>query len=123
MSNPDNYNTKWYYDFPSHSGSLPWVRVDEFRTFLIANYGTGGRGPTGVTLSSRCGLQPGDVTQLYLPSSGWFHAVIIVVKMDSSCLESSFLYDSHTTDRFHYPLSYLAGYTKRYIGIIRLYPK
>jgi len=117
MSTPDNYMTKWYYDFPSHSGSYPWVNVDGLRSFLLNNYSNGGRGPKGINLQSMCSLQPGDVVQLR-NGSIWFHTVIIVVKLNSSCSEASFLYDAHDVDRFHYPLSYLSSYTKRYTAVV-----
>ncbi len=76
-----------------------------------------GRGPYGNSFQNICGRDPSDVVQLY--NGGlWFHEVIIAVKLNSSCAMSSWLYDAHTTDRFHYPLSYLSGYSSlRYIRI------
>lgn len=115
MSNPDNYSTKWYYDFYTHSGSLPWLRVDELKTFITTN---SGRGPYGSSVGI-CSLQIGDVIQMFNTdgSGKWSHSVMLAQIIGPCSSLSYFLIDAHTTNRYHYPLSYYAAYQMRYIHI------
>jgi hypothetical protein len=115
MSYPNNYYTDWYYDFYTKSGSLPWVRVDPHYTFLTTNTG---RGPYG-SISYVCYMAKGDVIQLYASGQGWFHEVIVTQVINSGdCWdERNIRVNSHTTDRYHYPLNFYSAYSKRYIHI------
>ncbi len=112
MSTPNNYNSNWYYDFPTHSGSLPWLRVGELYSFLTTN---GGRGPYGASVGI-CSTQIGDVIQFY-NGSQWFHTVMLAQIIGPCSSLSYFMVDSHTINRYHYPLSYYASYQMRYIHI------
>ncbi|MEW5869479.1 MAG: amidase domain-containing protein [Chloroflexota bacterium] len=112
---PGDYARGWYYDSFSHSGSLPWVRVDAFAAFLRFRRGPG---PVGQAVRSACALQPGDVVQLY-GLSGWFHEVIVVARQPGGECASggSLLVNAHTTDLQHYPLSYFSFTALRYLHI------
>lgn len=108
MSNPDNYNTKWYYDFYTHSGSYPWVNVGGIFTFLTTNTG---KGPYGYNSGAYlCNLGKGSIVTMK-QSGVWKHTVVVALISGDCHIPSSTLVDAHTTNRYHYPLSSYSGYT------------
>lgn len=122
-----SYYTDWYYVFnnpagtQNGSGSLPWVRVQEQYDFIRLN--TNKIGPYGYVVSSGsgtvfCDLGQGGIVQLYnVAGQGtWDHEGIVV--QIGNCTQMAWvLVDAHTTNRYHYPLSYWSGYNQRYIHI------
>jgi len=106
-SDPNDYNNKWYYDFYSHTGSLPWVRVSSFYTFLTSN---NGKGPYGYSSGAYlCNLGKGHVVTMK-KNGDWAHTVV-VSSIDGSChVPSNIKINSHTVDRYRYPLSNYSGY-------------
>ena len=115
MSEPTSYENLWYYDFFTHSGSMPWVRVSSFTSFVSFQRQTG---PAGSITPRLCDLQPGDVAQLY-SASGWFHEVIVTTRPGGkSCsARNAVLINAHTTDLYHYPLAYFSFTSLRYIHL------
>ncbi|GAP09470.1 protein containing putative amidase domain [Bellilinea caldifistulae] len=108
MSDPTNYNTMWYYDFYTHSGSYPWVNVGGLYTFLTSNTG---KGPYGYSSGAyTCNLSKGDVVTMK-QSGTWKHTVVVVSIAGDCHVPSNILVDAHDTDRYHYPLSNYSGYT------------
>ncbi|HUN22471.1 MAG TPA: amidase domain-containing protein [Anaerolineales bacterium] len=122
MSSNTNYNKDWYYDFWTHTGSLNWVQVDPFHVFITTNTL---RGPAGQELSNLCYMSTGDVVQMDNYSESptyWDHEVIITAIIGQPCYSSSYLVNSHTTDRKLYPLNssaYTTGFPdgRRYLHI------
>lgn len=111
-----DYYKDWYYDYPSKSGPLPWIRVGEQYSFLTGAYGTR-VGPYGSQLSGYCGLQPGDVIQLKNSSGTWFHEGIVVA-VSSPCVGMQSVYvNAHTVNRYYMQLNGWSTYTLRYISI------
>jgi hypothetical protein len=108
MSNPDNYNTKWYYDFPTHTGSYPWVNVGGIFTFLTTNTG---KGPYGYHSGAYlCNLGKGSIVTMK-QSGVWKHTVVVALISGDCHVPSSTLVDAHDYDRYRYPLSNYSGYT------------
>jgi len=111
-----DYDTDWYYDFFTKSGSKPWLRVQPHHTFITQN--TSDVGPIGWNTSNLCYTQPGDIVQLQgVNTPGeWGHEGIIVVT--GSCTNlSTYKVNAHTNDRYQYPLSNWASFPKRYLII------
>lgn len=88
--------------------------MDGLYDYLIHNDWTGPNGEN----SNQCSMERGDVIQLY-NGSYWFHSLAVVWSYyPNRCWDPSYItYNCHTTDRYHYPLSYVSGYTKRFIHI------
>jgi len=108
MSNPDNYNTKWYYDFYTHSGSYPWVNVGGIFTFLTTNTG---KGPYGYHSGAyTCNLSKGHIVTMK-QSGSWKHTVIVSTFSGDCHDPSKILVDSHDPDYYRKPLSNWSGYT------------
>lgn len=112
---PSHYMDYWYYDFYTNGGSYPWINVTGIYNFLTTNTG---RGPYGSN-SYVCYMAKGDVIELYASGQGWFHAVIVTQVINSGyCWDTrNIRVNSHTTDRYHYPLNFYSAYGKRYIHI------
>lgn len=116
-----SYTTDWYYVFnnPAYgnngSGSYPWIRVVEKYTFITTN--TSKIGPYGFGTSNLCDIGIGDVVQIKNGGVTYDHEGIVVGKGTGCGTLSNTLVDAHTTDRYHYPISYWAGYSLRYIRI------
>lgn len=115
MSEPTHYESLWYYDFFTHSGSLPWLRVSSFANFVLSQSETG---PVGALTSRLCDMQPGDVVQLY-SASGWFHEILVTGRLvgKKCAAQNAVLINAHTTDLYHYPLAYFAFTSLRYIHL------
>ena len=107
------YMDYWYYS--AGNGSYPWINVTGIYNFLTTNTG---RGPYG-NYSYVCYMAKGDVIELYASGQGWFHAVIVTKVINSGyCWDKrNILVNSHTTNRYHYPLNFYSAYDKRYIHI------
>lgn len=110
---PNHYMDYWYYS--AGNGSYPWINVTGIYNFLTTNTG---RGPYG-NYSYVCYMAKGDVIELYASGQGWFHAVIVTKVINSGyCWDKrNILVNSHTTNRYHYPLNFYSAYGKRYIHI------
>lgn len=115
MSTPSDYEKLWYYDFFTHSGSMPWLRVSSFANFLAHNDKPG---PIGAITTRLCELQPGDAVQLY-GATDWFHEVIVTARLPGrSCTDpTGILINAHTTDLYHYPLAFFDFTRLRYLHI------
>jgi len=119
MGTYGQYNTEWYYDYNSKSGSLPWINVPAQYSFVLGNTGSK-KGPYGVGSSSYlCYVQGGDVVQLFnvLGGNMWDHEGIVVAVNGPCTSLSNYLVDAHTEDRYHYPLSNWASFQMRYMLI------
>ncbi len=113
-----DYYQDWYYDYPTESGSLPWIQVIPQFEFITGIYGTR-VGPYGSQQSGYCSLQPGDVIQIKTQGSGgaWDHEGIVVAA-SSPCVGMQSIYiDAHTTDHYYYPLIGWSAYPQRYVKI------
>ncbi|MCU0285196.1 MAG: amidase domain-containing protein [Acidobacteria bacterium] len=107
-----HYTHWWYFTGSPRDGSLPWINVNAQKTFFTTNTQ---QGPYGSLVTSTCSLGVGDIVHLFNGST-WYHAVII--DGITNCNDSSKIFFSgHTYARCHYPLSYYASITKRYIHI------
>jgi len=109
----DTGSYQWYY-YSYQSRSPSWTDVGQLYTYLVNNTWTG---PDGGN-SHMCNMDRGDVIQLKSGSS-WFHSLVVVASYyPNRCWDPSYIwYNCHYYDRYHYPLSYVSGYTKRYIHI------
>ncbi|MBI2758752.1 MAG: amidase domain-containing protein [Chloroflexi bacterium] len=115
MNTAGSYTYDWYYIW-NNSGSLPWVNVQSQYTRIALN-NSGRIGPYGTGSTSLCSVRLGDIVQLY-DGTSWFHEGIVVESPYPYCYSSSYYkVDTHTTDRYHYPLSNWAAYQMRYILI------
>jgi hypothetical protein len=102
----------WYYDYPTKTGSAPWVGVRAQYDFIRLNLGGSKIGPYGFIVAF-AGATAGD--PVYISQSASFdHEGIIITKTSSL---STTTIDAHTNDRRHYPLSQWATYTPIYIHI------
>ena len=101
MSTATDYYTDWYYDFYTHTGSLPWVRVNSIFTFLTTNTE---RGPYGINTGEYlCYLGPGDVVIMKLDGE---RKHTVVVRSVVQCHDPSQVYvDAHDVDSYNRPLS------------------
>ena len=101
MSDGRDYFVDWYYDFYDHSGSVPWISVGPFFTFLTTNTG---KGPYGYATSDHlCALYPGDVITMKAGTS-WQHTV--VVRSLVECHDPAQVYvDAHDEDHYSRSLS------------------
>lgn len=107
-----NSMSDWYYDYPTKTGSAPWVGVRAQYDFIRLNLGGSKIGPYGVIVAF-AGATAGD--PVYISQSASFdHEGIIITKTSSL---STTTIDAHTNDRRHYPLSQWATYTPIYIHI------
>lgn len=111
MDNTGSY--QWYY-YSVSNRSPSWTDVSQLYTYLTNNTWTGPYGSN----SNMCSMDRGDIIQLKNGSS-WFHSLVVVHSYyPNRCWDPSYIwYNCHTVDRYHYPLSYVSGYTKRYIHI------
>lgn len=118
MSDGRDYYLDWYYDFPTHSGSLPWVRVGPFFTFLTTNTG---QGPYGYATSDHlCALYPGDVITMK-QGGEWKHTV--VVRSLVECHDPAQVYvDAHEPNAYRRPLSDYSIYSWEGIHIQGYHP-
>ena len=110
MSAGRNYNTDWYYDFYTHSGSNPWINVAGIYSFLTSNSGAG---PYGYSSGSYlCYLGKGDV--IVMKQAGqWKHTV--VVSSVTECHDPSRVrVDAHDLDSDNRPLADYAGFDEWY---------
>lgn len=120
QSSPRNYNTNWYYDYPSQTGSIAWVRANSLVNFLTnhpsgsaynygilyarGNYSDVTKSPTNYVWH----MYHGDVFGYDWPSpstgkpDGTVDHTAVVAAWDSNGYP---LVDAHNTDRFHAPWS------------------
>jgi hypothetical protein len=98
----------WYY-YSGSNYSTSWTVVNNQYSYLSNNTWTG---PKGHRIYGLCGLEKADIVQGH-NGSYWQHEVVIV-KITSAgyCWEmGKYLYDAHDNDRYHYPLTAMAGFS------------
>lgn len=106
MSTPNDYWNKWYFDSYTKTGSLPWINVGGFYTFLTTNTS---RGPVGYSSGSyMCNLSVGDVVVFKWVTTGeWRHAVI-VTSFTGSCHDYTKIQVASHTPFGSFNLAYFA---------------
>ncbi|MDD5369933.1 MAG: amidase domain-containing protein [Anaerolineaceae bacterium] len=114
------YGHNWYYRFDSGSSSTPlnqsasyaWINVGGQNNFIQTGYTTG---PFGYE-TNICTIRDGDVIQ-YKVNGYWSHEGMLVQIIGPCTSLSNFLIDAHTSDRYHYPLSYWSSFELNYLVI------
>lgn len=116
---------KWYYN-GYNDRSPSWTDVGELYSYLIGNSPDpyNAIGPSGGSVAP-CSVRRGDVVQLSADGDYWTHSMAVVwTYYPNQCWDLSYItanshYDNgqQDYDRYHYPLSELSAYQKRYVRI------
>jgi hypothetical protein len=110
----------WYYN-NINDRVLAWTWVDGLYNFIVNEKDFWSGGPEGVEETNLLNLNKGDIVQFKWSDDDpyWMHSVIIV-GWEQSGGNLIHLFDSHSSNRYHYPLESISYFQRRLIRITRV---